>query len=67
MKVKDPHPLPVKRGANVVYKVPCTCGKVYNSETTCQPGACPKEHNIKGFMDKSAIAKQTWKEDHRIH
>ena len=30
-KVKDP--LPVEKQANVVYEVPCSCGKVYIGET----------------------------------
>ena len=25
-KVKDPYPLPMEKGASVIYKVPCTCG-----------------------------------------
>ena len=30
-KVKDP--LPIEKQANVVYEIPCTCGKVYIGET----------------------------------
>ena len=31
-KVKNP--LPREKQANIVYEVPCTCGKVYTGETT---------------------------------
>ena len=58
-----------KQQANVVYEVPCTCGKVYIGETTRRLGTCLKEHKdtcIKGFTDKSAIAKHAWMEDHPI-
>ena len=66
-KVKDP--LPREKQANVVYEVPCTCGKVYIGETTRRLGTRLKEHKdacIKGFTDKSAIAEHAWTEDHPI-
>ena len=67
LKVKDP--LPREKQANVIYKVPCTCGKVYIGETTHQLETRLKEHKdacIKGITDKSAIAKHDWMEDHPI-
>ena len=67
-KVKDP--LPREKQANIVYKAPCTCGKVYTGETTRWLGTHLKEHKdacIKGFMDKSTIAEHAWIEDHPIH
>ena len=66
-KVKDT--LPMEKQANVVYKVPCTCGKVYIGETTRRLETRLKEHKdacIKGFTDKSAIAEHAWTEDHPI-
>ena len=54
---------------NVVYKVPCTCRKVYIGETTRRLETRLKEHKdacIKGFTDKSAIAEHAWTEDHPI-
>ena len=66
-KVKDP--LPMEKQANIIYKVPCTCGKVYISKTTRQLEICLKECKevcIKGFTDKSTIAKHDWTEDHPI-
>ena len=65
-KVKDL--LPREKQANV-YKVSCSCGKVYISETTHRLGTRLKEHKdmcIKGFTDKSAIAEHAWTEDHPI-
>ena len=50
-KVKDP--LPAEKQANVVYEVPCTCGKVYTCET--------KRHL------ETAIAEHAWTEDHFIN
>ena len=66
-KVKDP--LPMEKQANVVYEVPCTCGKVYIGETRRRLETRLKEHKdacIKGFTDKSAIAEHAWMEDHPI-
>ena len=63
-KVKDP--LPMEKQANVVFKVPCTCGKVYIGETTRRLETRLKEHKeacIKDFTDKSAIADDAWMED----
>ena len=55
-RVKDP--LPMEK-ANVIYKVSCTCRKVYIGETTHQLKTRLKEHKdvcMKGFIDKPAIA-----------
>ena len=60
----------MEKQANIVYEVPCTCGKVYIGETTRRLGTRLKEHKdvcIKGFTDKSAIAEHAWTpEDHPI-
>ena len=40
-KVKDP--LLAEKQANVVYEVPCTCGKVYIGETRRRFGTTLKE------------------------
>ena len=55
-KVKDP--LPMEKQANFIYKVPCTCGKVYIGETTISLETHLKKHKdtyTKGFMDKPTI------------
>ena len=55
--------------ANIVYEVPCTCGKAYISETTRRLETHLKEHKdacIKGFTEKSARAKHAWTENHPI-
>ena len=67
---KDKDSLPTEKQANVIYKVPCTCRKVYISKTKCRLETLLKEHKdacIKGFSDKSAIAEHAWMEDHPIH
>ena len=59
----------MEKQANIVYEVPCICGKVYISETTHQLETRLKEHKdacIKGFTDVSAIAEHAWMEDHPI-
>ena len=66
-RIKDP--LPVEKQASVVYKVPCTCRKVYIGDSTCWPETRLKEHKdacIKGFTDKSIIGEHAWMEDHPI-
>ena len=60
-KVKDP--LAVEKQANVVYEIPCMCGKVYIGETKRRLGTRLKEHKdacVKGQTDKSAIAEHAW-------
>ena len=67
-KVKDP--LPIEKQANVVYEIPCTCGKVYIGETKRRLGTRLKEHKdacVKCQTDKSAIAEHAWAEDHPIN
>ena len=67
-KAKDP--LPIDKQSNVVYKVPCTCGKVYIGETKRRLGTRIKEHKdacVKNLTDKSAIAEQAWTNDHPIN
>ena len=67
-KVKDP--LLVEKQGNVVYEVPCSCGKVYICETKRRLETRLKEHKeacIKGQTTKSAIAKHAWMEGHLIN
>ena len=67
-KVKDP--LPIDKQSNVVYEVPCTCGKVYIGETKRRLGTRLKEHKdacVKYHTDKSAIAEHAWTNDHPIN
>ena len=67
-KVKDP--LPIDKQSNVVYEVPCTCGKVYIGETKRRLGTRLKEHKdacVKCHTDKSAIAEHAWTNDHPIN
>ena len=66
-KVKDP--LPIEKQANVVYEIPCTCGKVIG-ETKRRLGTRLKEHKdacVGGHTHKSAIAEHAWAEDHPIN
>ena len=66
--VKDP--LPVEKQANVVYEIPCTCGKVYIGETKRRLGTRLKEHKdafVRCQTDKSAIAEHAWSENHPIN
>ena len=67
-KVKDP--LPVEKQANIVYEVPCSCGKVYIGETKRRLETRLKEHKeacVKGQTTKSAIAEHAWLEGHPIN
>ena len=67
-KAKD-H-LPINKQSNVVYEVPCTCGKVYIGETKRRLGTRIKEHKdtcVKSLTDKSAIAEHAWTNDHPIN
>ena len=64
-KVKDP--LPTEKQANVVYKVPCACGKVYIGETRRRLETRLKEHKdacVRGETAKSTIAEHA---DHPIN
>ena len=67
-KVKDP--LPIEKQTNVVYEIPCTCGKVYIGETKGQLGTRLKEHKdacVRNQTEKSAIAEHAWTNDHPIN
>ena len=67
-KAKDP--LPTEKQSNVVYEVPCTCGKVYIGETKRRLETRLKEHkdaSAKSLTDRSAIAKHAHANDHPIN
>ena len=67
-KVKDP--LPTTKQWNVVYEVPCTCGKVYIGETKRRLETRLKEHKdacTRYLTDKSAIAEHACANDHPIN
>ena len=59
-------PLPTTKQSNVVYEVPCTCGKVYIGETKRRLETRLKEHKdacTRYLTDKSAIAEHAWAND----
>ena len=61
---------PVKKQVNIVYKVSCSCGKVYIRETKRFLETRLKEHReagIRGQTSKSAIAEHAWTEGHPIN
>ena len=63
-------PLPTTKQSNVVYEVPCTCGKVYIGETKRRLETRLKEHKdacTRYLTDKSAIAEHAWANDHPIN
>ena len=67
MRVKDRVPTSMK--SNMVYCVPCSCGKVYIGETVRRLETRIKEHEDackKGTTEKSAIAKHAWTTNHAI-
>ena len=67
-KVKDP--LPTEKQANVMYEVPCTCGKVYIGKTKRYIETRLMKHKeacIRGQTDKLSIAEHTRMEDHPIN
>ena len=67
-KVKDP--LPTIKQSNVIYEVPCTCGKVYIGETKRRLETRLKEHKgacMRCLTDKTAIAEHAWANDHPIN
>ena len=67
MQVKDRDPL--ERRSNVIYQVPCSCGRVYIGETKRALETRIKEHKTatrRGETMKSAIAEHAWKEHHVI-
>ena len=66
-KVKDP--LPAEKQANVIYEVPCTCGKVNIGETRRRLESRLKEYKdacVRGETTMFAIAEHAWSEDHPI-
>ena len=63
---KDKTDINLKPG---VYRIPCTCGKVYIGETGRNLKVRQKEHKDccrKCQPDKSALAKHAWENDHPI-
>ena len=63
---KDKTDINLKPG---VYRIPCTCGKVYIGETGRNLKVRQKEHKdccLKCQSDKSALAKHAWENDHPI-
>ena len=55
--------------SKVVYKIPCSCGKVYIGETIRRLETRMKEHRtacIKGEVERSAIAEHAWSQHHPI-
>ena len=66
-KFKDS--LATSKPSNVVYEVPCTCGKVYTGETKCRLETRLKEHKdacTKCLPNKFTIAEHAWANDHPI-
>ena len=52
-----------------VYRIPCECGLVYIGETGRNLSLRLKEHKTnceKAELEKSAVAKHSWTNDHRI-
>ena len=52
-----------------MYRIPCTCGEVYIGETGRSLKVRQKEHKdccCKCQLDKSALAKHSWENDHPI-
>ena len=65
--VKDK--VPAEKQSGVVYKIPCSCGKVYLGETKRRLETRLKEHKDacrRGELEKSAIAEHAWTNDHAI-
>ena len=61
--------LPEDRRFMVVYRVPCSCGKIYIGETKRALSVRIKEHQDAvrlGHIDKSALAEHAWIAGHRI-
>ena len=67
MRVKDQDPLEKK--SNVVYHVPCSCGRVYIGEMKRALETRMKEHKAatrRGELKKSAIAEHAWNHHHQV-
>ena len=59
-KVKDA--LPMEKQSKVVYRIPCSCGRVYIGETKRKLETRLKEHQDacqKGALEKSAVTEHT--------
>ena len=66
-KVKDK--LPSNQNSNVVYRVPCSCGKFYIGGTMRRLETSLKEHKeacLRGEQEKSAVADHAWSSHHPI-
>ena len=66
-RVKDL--LPMEKQCKVVYRIPCSCSKVYIGETRRRLEARLREHQEacrKGTLEKSAVAEHAWKDQHAI-
>ena len=72
IKYRSPYTHKDKTDMNLkprVYRIPCTCGKVYIGETARNLKVRQKEHKdccLKCQPDKSALAKHAWENDHPI-
>ena len=67
MRVKDQDPLEKK--SNIVYQVPCSCGRVYIGETKRALETRMKEHKAatrRGELEKSAITEHAWNYHHQV-
>ena len=67
-KVKDA--LPMGKQANVVYRVPCSCGKTYIGETKQRLETRLREHQDAcqtQSLQKSAVAEHAWGSHHPIN
>ena len=64
--LKDP--LLMEKRSKVVYQIPCSCSKVYISETRRLEMSL-REHQEacrKGILEKSAVAEHAWKDHHTM-
>ena len=64
MRVKDQDPLEKK--SNVVYQVPCSCGRVYIGETKRALETRIKEHKAATRRGELAIAEHAWNHHHQV-
>ena len=65
--VKDK--VPAEKQSGVVYKIPCSCGKVYLGETERRLETQLKEHKDacrRGQLERSAVAEHAWTHQHTI-
>ena len=69
MKTKVKDTLPAEKQSEVVYQIPCSCGKTYVGETTMRLETRMKEHQdacCSGMLEKSAVAEHAWEHHHPI-